>query len=227
MDNARLIIAIGLSIIVFVAWDYFFVSKKKDQQPKQPSQAEQQVAKVSPAPGKEPAAATLLPSQQASQRQTARVITVNTPLYSVKISEKGAEFRKLILKEYKQSIAPGAPLYEMISADMNAGTVRLGFDRKSLDGLEQAVFLTDLEPDAVDILEKPREISFFWKSPQGFVIKKTFTFAPETYLIGLSVTLANGSSQTFTRQHLFVVVAACCAERESVGFRRAQCAYQQ
>lgn len=218
MDNARLIIAIGLSIIVFIAWDYFFVGKKKDQQPKQPSQAEQQVAKVPPAPGKEPAAATILPPQQASQRQKARVITVNTPLYSVKISEKGAEFRNLILKEYKQSVATGAPLYEMISADMNAGTVRLGFDRNSLDGLEQAVFLADLESDGVDIQEKPREVSFFWKSPQGFVIKKTFTFAPETYLIGLSVTLANDSSQTFQDSLFLSLLQPVALKGSQLGF---------
>jgi len=221
MDNARLIIAIGLSIIVFIVWDYFFVGKKKVQQPKQPSQAEQQVAKAPLSPGKEPAAVTLVPPQQASQRQAAqavRVITVNTPLYSVKISEKGAGFKNLILKKYKQSIAPGAPLYEMISADMNAGTVRLGFDRKSLDGLEQAVFLTDLESDAVDILEKPREISFFWKSPQGFVIKKTFTFAPETYLIGLSVTLANGSSQTFRDSIFLSLLQPVALKGSQLGF---------
>ncbi|MBU0699038.1 MAG: membrane protein insertase YidC, partial [Proteobacteria bacterium] len=112
----------------------------------------------------------------------------------------------------------GSPLYEMISPDTREGTVRLGFDRNSFAGLEQAVFLTDLEPDAVDILEKPRDVSFLWKSPQGFMIKKTFIFAPETYLIGLSVTLANGSDQTF-KDSMFVSLLQPVAPKGSqLGF---------
>ncbi|MBL7179997.1 MAG: membrane protein insertase YidC [Pseudomonadota bacterium] len=221
MDNARLIIAVGLSILIFIVWDYFFVGKKKVQQPKQQSQVGQQVEKAPQAPRKEQAAITVAPAQAAIQPQSARpprVITVNTPLYTVKISEKGAEFKNVILKKYKQSITPGSPLYEMISPDTREGTVRLGFDRNSFAGLEQAVFLTDLEPDAVDILEKPRDVSFLWKSPQGFMIKKTFIFAPETYLIGLSVTLANGSDQTF-KDSMFVSLLQPVAPKGSqLGF---------
>ena len=42
MDHIRLIGAIALSFLVFLLWDYFFVSKKKVEQPKQVQQTEQQ-----------------------------------------------------------------------------------------------------------------------------------------------------------------------------------------
>ena len=43
MDQARLIIAIALSFLVFMAWNYFFGDKKKVGQPKPVKQTEQKV----------------------------------------------------------------------------------------------------------------------------------------------------------------------------------------
>lgn len=199
MDNARLVIAIVLSILVFVVWDYFFLPKQEIQQAQKQPQAEQQAATAKPETEKKavvapqaplPAAAVLPPAQPA---RPARTITVNTPLYAVEISEQGAEFKSFVLKEYKQTIAPDSPLYEMIPPEMKSNTVRLGFVGQSVAGLDKAVFTTNLAPDTVDISDKSRRISFSWRSNDGIVIEKQFVFSPETYLVGLNVTVKNGS----------------------------------
>ena len=202
MENARLIAAIVLSILVFVVWNHFFVGKQKVEQPKKTTQAKQPVAKTPEVPATEQAVAPLQ-APELQKIQPARSLTVNTPLYSVKISEKGAEFKSFILKNYRQSLGSDAPLYEMIPPGMLGGTVRLGFAGKSVEGLKGAVFKANLESDSVDIGAGSREIAFSWRSPQGFVVEKKFVFSPKTYMIGLSVILTNDSGQT-VRDKLFL-----------------------
>ncbi len=221
METARLITAIVLSILVFVVWDYFFVGKQKVEQPQKTPQAEQPVAKAPALPATEQAVAPAAAPPQALEPQTlqpARSITVNTPLYSVKISERGAELKSFVLKNYRQSIDSASPLYEMIPPDMQGGTVRLGFAGRSVEGLKGAAFKTNLESDSVDIGDGTREVVFSWRSPQGFVVEKKFVFSPETYMIGLNVTLTNGSSQT-VRDRLFLSLLKPAAEKGSrMGF---------
>ena len=116
-----------------------------------------------------------------------RTITVNGPLYTVKISEKGAVFKSFVLKKFKETINADSPLLEMISPDLTGGTVRVGFAGNSLQGLNGAVFSANTEKDTVDIKNEPQEISFSWTSPQGVAVEKKYLFSPETYMIGLNV----------------------------------------
>jgi YidC/Oxa1 family membrane protein insertase len=107
MEQARLVIAIALSLFVFILWNFFFAEKKENQPPK-PIQKEEQkagdkpnilkkeqvVAKKSTLPAKIPT----LPMKPA------RTVTVKTPLYIVKISEKGAVFKSYVLKNYRDTM---------------------------------------------------------------------------------------------------------------------------
>jgi YidC/Oxa1 family membrane protein insertase len=221
MENARLIAAIVLSMLVFFVWNHFFVEKQKVEQPKKTPQAEQPVAKAPELPATEQAVAPAAAPSLAPELQTlqpARSITVNTPLYSVKISERGAEFKSFVLKNYRQSIDSDAPLYEMIPPGMQGGTVRLGFAGRSVEGLKGAVFKTSLESDSVDIGDGSREVAFSWRSPSGFMVEKKFVFSSATYMIGLNVTLTNDSGQT-VRDKLFLSLLKPAAEKGSrMGF---------
>ncbi len=209
MDQARLVIAIVLSILVFVVWDYFFVDKKTEQQPKQPQSVEQgpkeekKTVENQVVIDKAPA-----PIKGVSTRpaRPARNIKINLPLYSVVISEKGAVFKRFILKNYRQAVDADSPSMELISEDLPGGTVRLGFFENSVQGIDGSVFTASLENDAVDILDKPREVSFSWTSPQGVVVEKKFLFSPESYMIDLNVVVRNGSKQTL-RDNLTLTLA--------------------
>jgi len=162
MDNVRLVAAIVLSILVFVVWDYFFVEKKKVQQPSGEPQVEQTARPAPEVPPKETVAAPAATPLKAVSPQPSglvRTITVNTPLYAVKISEKGAEFKSFILKDYRKNIDVDSPSYQMVPPEMGAGTVRLGFAGKSFFGLEDAVFLTEQASDTIDIKDQPRTVS--------------------------------------------------------------------
>jgi len=199
MDQARLIIAIALSFLVFITWNFFFVDKKKVGQPKPVKQAEQQVQEDFKTPKEAKTDAETMPLREEvplQPRRPAKTITVNLPLYTVKISEKGAVFKSFVLKKYRERLESDSPLLEMISQDLSDGTVRVGFVDNSLIGFNEAVFHANIEGDAIDVTNESREISFSWVSPQGVVVIKKFSFSPRSYLIGLSVIVKNGSNLT-------------------------------
>ena len=197
MEHLRLFIAIGLSLLVFIMWNFFFVDKKKDMLPQQTMKAEQQEKKA-PEIKEKPVTVTepSLIDTSSEQITPSRTITVNGPLYTVKISEKGAVFKSFVLKKFKETINADSPLLEMISPDLTGGTVRVGFADNSLQGLNGAVFSANTEKDTVDIKNEPQEISFSWTSPQGVAVEKKYLFSPETYMIGLNVNVKNDSNQT-------------------------------
>jgi len=201
MEQARLLIAIVLSAAVFLVWQFFFVdrdavqktAKKTEQapasteqvQPAKPYAAQQKDAVIKPTGAMETAVAN--PALQA------KVITVETPLYRAKISEEGAGFTSFILKDYKETVAEDSLLKEIIPQESAFETVLVGYDGKSLAGLDNAVFSANLNVDTLSVKEGSQTITFSWTSEQGVIVEKTYSFSPGSYVIGLDVTVKNGS----------------------------------
>jgi YidC/Oxa1 family membrane protein insertase len=217
MEQARLVIAIALSLFVFILWNFFFAEKKENQPPKQAQEKQQKtddkpnilkkeqiVAKKTSLPAKIPAL-PLKPS---------RTVTIKTPLYMVKISEKGAVFKSYVLKNYRETTDADSPLLEMIPPDISEGTIRLGFAGNSISGLDDAVFSADIDGDSVDVTHKSKEIPFVWTSPQGVTIEKKFLFSPESYMIDLAVTIKNVSGETL-RDSIVLSLAQPAEVKES------------
>ena len=199
MDTPRFLIAIALSFLVFLLWQMFGIDKEQVQHIQQEQQNQQALERPAKPTIEENAFIKEITHDKSLTRQekAARIITVNTPLYSVQISEKGAVFKSFILKNYKESGNPDSPLLEMISPEIGeTGAVGFGLDKNSIPGLEKAVFSAKFVSDFININDMEKEITFSWVSPQGITVEKKFTFLPETYLIGLNVVIKNGSDRT-------------------------------
>jgi YidC/Oxa1 family membrane protein insertase len=221
MEQARLIIAIALSLVVFILWNIFFVDKKENQSPKQAQEKEQKTDKKPEILKKEQIIAEKLPLSAkipALPAKPSRTLTVKTPLYVVKISEKGAVFKSYVLKNYRETTGVDSPLLEMIPPDISDGTIRLGFAGNSLSGLDDAVFSGDIDGDSVDITNKSKEISFVWTSPEGVAIEKKFSFSPESYMIDLSVTIKNLSGETLRDSMILSLVQPAEIKESRYGF---------
>jgi YidC/Oxa1 family membrane protein insertase len=217
MDQARLIIAIALSLFVFILWNFFFAEKKENQPPKQAQEKQQKTDDKPNILKKEQVVAkkTSLPAKiPALPLKPSRTVTIKTPLYMVKISEKGAVFKSYVLKNYRETTDADSPLLEMIPPDISEGTIRLGFAGNSLSGLDDAVFSADIDGDSVDVTHKSKEISFVWTSPQGVTIEKKFLFSPESYMIDLGVTIKNVSGETL-RDSIVLSLAQPAEVKES------------
>jgi len=196
MEQARIFIAIALSFLVFLIWDFFFVDREAIQPPPPAEKVAEQTAQdepfVPPAATAEPSAAT----EAVPALAAARTLTIDSPLYTMKISENGAAVKSLVLKNYREHVAAGSPLLEMISPDLAGGTLRMNLADRSIPGLGSAVFAADRNADTLTVQDGPQTLAFSWTSPAGVVVEKEFTFSPDSYVIGLTVGIKNGSSQT-------------------------------
>ncbi|MGM0453436.1 MAG: membrane protein insertase YidC [Thermodesulfobacteriota bacterium] len=204
MEQVRLIIAILLSLLVFLLWDLLFVDKQPVKSPKQPGKtAEQPQAPDSPGQTdsrrdrqSEKMAAEKAPAEKPSvPAQTFNTITVDTDLYTAEISEKGAAVKRFALKEYRTGPQSDAPRQTLVDADNPVGSAVVELPGLS-DSLADAVFTTDFERQRVQVNRSPQALSFYWESEEGVVLEKRYVFYPDRYQIDLSVNLVNHSPQT-------------------------------
>ena len=204
MEQSRLLIAIVLSLIIFLVYQFFFAPSTPQQKPakkaetpvatqEQPVQDKEQAQPY--AAESESAGAGPQPTTEAEGPSIARTITVQTPLYEAKISENGAVIYSFLLKHYRERVKKDSTLKQVLISDQALGVGHLGFIGKSIDGLDKAVFSTDLATDQLAVEESARNLTFLWRSPTGVVIQKTFSFDTTSYIVGLDVTVKNGSGR--------------------------------
>ena len=195
MEQPRFILAVVLSFSVFLIWNYFFVDKNQVKKIEEKTEVQQTVKTETPV------ADTALKSQEkiyqeavSQQNNIPRVINIKTPYYSVDINEKGAAITSLVLSKYKETTESDSPNKEIIPKELERGTVITGFAGQSVPGLESAIFNSDIQDESIDISEGEKEILFYWKSENGIIIEKKYSFSSSTYIIGLVVNVVNGSS---------------------------------
>ena len=119
MEQSRLLIAIVLCLVVFLAWQFFFAPPPSEQQPAKKAEAPV-VEKQQPVQEKKDQAKPYSPASDqtgvstpseapVAEPSTARVITVQTPLYEAQISENGAAIFSFLLKNYRERVAADSP----------------------------------------------------------------------------------------------------------------------
>ena len=214
MEQSRLLIAIVLSLVIFLAWQFFFAPKENQRHQAKKVEApaveekqapkEEEAAKPykkaieKPAPAEESAVEEIPP-------KIAATITVDTPLYKAKISENGAVFYSVLLKKYREKVQKDSPLKQILTGNETLGVGRLGFSGKSVAGLDKAVFSVNLPSKKLVVNDSPRELTFSWRSQDGVVIEKTYKFEPDNYVIGMAVSIKNGSGRAI-QDRLFVAL---------------------
>jgi YidC/Oxa1 family membrane protein insertase len=212
MEQSRLLIAIVLSLAIFLAWQFIFspdeAERRQAKKVESPAVEEKQAVKDTEKPYKE-AIEKPAPAEESIVEETplpeAATITVDTPLYQAKISENGAVFYSVLLKNYREKVQKNAPLKQILTGDETFGVGLLGFTGKSIAGLDKAVFTANLPSRQVQVNDSPRDLTFLWRSQDGIVIEKTYKFAPDTYAIGMEVIIKNGSGRGI-QDKLFVAL---------------------
>jgi YidC/Oxa1 family membrane protein insertase len=224
MEQFRLLLAIGLSFLVLFVWSMFFV----DQQPvsdhpetvttkttPDEEQASRQTAVgTGAAISKETAEA--IKAAQGIENQ-GREITVDTPFYTVRISARGASFGSYILKKYRETVDKNSPNKQLIPPSFKEGVIRTSLLGNSLNGVKDAVFSISQEGDRLVVENGRKELSFNWVADNGTMLTKTYTFDPDSYLIGLKVVINNTSDRVLADQ-LVLSVRKPLEEDQGYGF---------
>ena len=206
MEQMRLLLAIVLSFLVFVVWQWLMVEPEMAKQtPEQATLAEstttpEEGTTPSPQPEEEnqPALktqATPLPqAPPTTENREARQIRVETPLYTALLTEKGGALDDLILKDYHETTAKDSPLKDMIPEGARKIPFKAGWVGNGLAGMENALYELGTSQDEIQVQNTPQTIEFRYTNAQGITIRKEFTFLPDSYLLGMKVTIANHST---------------------------------
>lgn len=226
MEQARVLIAIVLSFLVFFLWNFFFVEKQAPETPiaetaTPKTEKDSTIQTETPAVKaveEEPPKPYIAETPLGSQQELPRVITVETPLYSVAINEDGAVFQNYILKEYKESIDPDAPYKELIDSVASRDMLGLSLAGKSVPGLENAVFSAKGVPDRLNVVDAEKELVFTWRSDAGVVVEKRYRFTPGSYLVQLLVDIKNGSDQPIIDKVVLGIKVDTSAEKGGYSF---------
>jgi YidC/Oxa1 family membrane protein insertase len=224
MEQARLLLAIGLSFLVLFVWSMFFVeqppvNETPDAVQTQEAAAPQERAEETVRPKKEPlpAVATGTETRTDGVASPAREVTVQTPFYRVRISTRGAVFTSYILNEYRESVGADAPKKQLIPETIKYGLLRTAFAQQSVTGLENAVFTLDRKESEITVTGEKQSLVFNWVSENGAALKKIFTFDPQSYLIGLEVFVTNNTPRT-VRDNLVLSLQSPVAEDKGYSF---------
>ena len=199
MEQWRLFLAIVLSIFVFFLWEVFFASHQPTppQTPDKPVET-QKTTGGAPPERPEPSGTAVSQTDQMIPEQTFKSVTVQSPLYTAEISEKGAALTSFALKNYRRDVTPKAPLQQLIPEENHDGTALIHLADADPDKWGKARFTTNYSGDRLAVGKSQKSLSFFWESPEGIVIEKQYTFIPESYRINLNVVIKNLSDRPIT-----------------------------
>ncbi len=195
----RMLLAIVLSFTVFFLYQVVFV-KEIPPEKKEPAERAQKVERETLATYEEVRGLEGKPLQGeiavSKPLREARTITVSTPLYVARFTEKGGVPKTFRLKNYKESLAHGAAMKQLIRLpDEDEATLAVSFLGESITNLKEAVFDAATQRSFLDVTGRRKRLMFTWTSPDDVTILKTYTFSPDTYEIGLEIKVRNLSSK--------------------------------
>ncbi len=209
MEQWRLFLAIVLSIFVFFLWEVLFVEHKEVQPPPASEQTLKGPDKKSAedeGAGKEQTPASSAGEGPISGEKAERVVsdqqfesvTVKSPLYTARISQRGAAFTSFVLHKYREEAGGDAPFKQLVPEDNRQGTSLLYLAGVDPEKWFNARFTTDFSGDRLVLQDARKTLSFFWESPGGIVVEKRYTFFPDSYKIDLDVVVRNTSGRGLT-----------------------------
>jgi YidC/Oxa1 family membrane protein insertase len=218
MEQVRLIIAIAASILVFVVWEFFFADKQIAPITEQKAAIEHSVKDSnSVQSASEISEKKSISAPNAENLKPAKLIRVETPLYSAVLSEKGAVLKSFILKNYKETIKKDSAFKELIPQDTYMENLKISFKDGSISELNDAVFLADTQLNSINAVYDPKSLSFYFKSSDGITIKKEYVFSPDTYIVDIITTIQNKSDKLI-KDELILSLFGKVSEKRSYDF---------
>jgi YidC/Oxa1 family membrane protein insertase len=193
-EQKRLLLAIVLSVVVLVGYQFFFVKPPDPNQQPQTTQQQEPSAPQQSATVSEYTPVPLAPAVPAAPvKKEYRTITVNTPLYEMAISEFGAAVTSMKLKAYKATNQKDSPLKQLVSENLKMGTLTMDLEGQSIPGLKEAVYSAATDSSNISLNTGETSVEFVFTSPQGVVVRKIYKFDADAYTVDCDIIFQNGS----------------------------------
>lgn len=198
MDTYRALLAVVISFIILVGYQYFFVGFDSHKAVEAPAtQALTTSSPTSPTSDKTeatPPQPALLqqPQTPSAPGRQGREISVDTDLYSAVITENGGAIKSFILKDYKASPAKDSAGVQLVKTTEQEG-LPLTF---SWGGVAVANTFYSADTDRVQFVgsETTGTLTMKGVNESGLELERTYHFDRNTYLLELLVRIKNGSA---------------------------------
>ena len=189
MDLYRAFLAIVLSFLILLGYQYFFPHPLQ-QTPVEPQQSQQQAQpgqQATPGPAAPAAAGTLPP---VTVDPAAREITVDTPLFTAVINEQGGGFKSFVLKNYRQGMDRDSGPMQLVPG-RNLAEVPVLFSLDNGAGTNVPTFRADREKLTLAAGQETGQLVMTATQADGVRVTRTLTFHADSYLIDATYAVAN------------------------------------
>ena len=195
MDNYRAFLAIIISFVILVGYQYIFVGFDKPVSVEQPVQ-QQPAESAKPAVVQQAAPPVAVPSVstlpvQAYSRNPKEII-VETDLFTAIMSEDGGAIKSFVLKEYKETHVKDSPGMQLVKTDASQGAP-LHFSWGSVIGT-QVLYDSDKESLKLSSDSSKGELRMTVQAANGLSVERVYNFTNDSYLIDLSIKVKNSSA---------------------------------
>ena len=197
MDTYRAFLAIIISFVILLGYQYFFVGFATPPAPTVTTTEQKPEAAAEKAADILPQITTPQPAQQAIAEpqvasRPAREITVDSELYTAVLTEDGGAIRSFVLKEHTETIKADSAGKELVMT-----TPEQDFPLKFSWGSAVATdLLYESDKQEVSFGEDDKaRLTMKAQAGNGLEIERIFTFDNKKYLIDLTVKVTNTSSQ--------------------------------
>ena len=197
MDTYRAFLAIIISFVILVGYQYFFVGFDQQEVPVENGNSQQGVVTDSgqqplqQAPIQQTIQQTITPAQPVAAQRDVKKVSVETDLYSAVVSELGGTINSFVLKNHKETNADDSPGKELLNNEPKDG-FPLKFSWGSAIPSE---ILYTLNNESVSFADGKGELSMSALTTSGLEVEKTFVFDQNNYLMDLFVTVKNPTTQ--------------------------------
>jgi YidC/Oxa1 family membrane protein insertase len=182
----RVMIAVLLSIAVMYGYSFMF------PQPQQQKPAVRQEAQgVSSSATVPQQGIAVIPAIPAVAESAARDVTVETDTFLAVFSSRGGTLKRLLLKQYRESAAPHAKEIALVAEEQPENySLRSEATGFTIDPF--ALFTPSV--DSLRLAKGERKsLTFSWRSPQGDLFSKSYTFTGDSFAVDLDQQIVNNS----------------------------------
>lgn len=194
--EVRMLLAIVLSLGVFLGYDAFFVKKEPvgltrpvsvmDKSAVPATSARSQ--SVSSGGGNGAAAA------QSGAIRSSRTIKVLTNRYGAEFSEAHGSLKGLSLSKFRETASSDSPAKEILDLPENRFAPEVLVSGGGGQLFKDAVFTCSEQSGLIDATKQERHLTFTLAS-SGLVVEKIYTFQPDAYVVNLQVKVTNQGAQ--------------------------------
>jgi YidC/Oxa1 family membrane protein insertase len=202
MDSSRAFLAIGLSFIILLAYQYFFIKPPADppvppetvtlDQPAEGTAPQIAQPTVETLPAAPPVPASPLPAPPARQ---GRDIQIDTDNFTAVVTETGGGLKSFKLKQYKETNAPDSKPMELVRTELFT-ELPLYFSWGTVAG-GQEIPLYTADRESLRLAGPGRQETLTMKASlaSGLEISRTLVFDSDSYLVQLTFDVHNATTQ--------------------------------